>query len=154
MIDTDTADITLEDAARLLGKSQRTVYRYAEQGRLTTHDTPAGKLFDRSQVEALAHELNVTPATVHPATELVPLSDMLSELHRKDADLAAAYERLQAAAHENGRLRERLEMQQKALTDADMTRQRLTAAEAQLERYKQEVERLRRRNFWQWLLGR
>jgi hypothetical protein len=45
-------------------------------------------------------------------------------------------------------------MQQKALTDADTARQRLTTAEQERDRYKAEVERLHRRNFWQWLLGR
>ena len=155
MTDTDTSHlITVDDAARLLGKSQRTVYRYAEQGRLRTHDTPHGKLFERAQVAALAAELNITPAPIQPAAELVPLSDMLSELHRKDDQLADANQRLQQAALEIRRLRERLDTQQRALTDADMARQRLTAAEAERDRLKQEVERLRRRNFWQWLLGR
>jgi excisionase family DNA binding protein len=161
MTDTDTAYITLEDAARLLGKSQRTVYRYAEQGRLATHDTPAGKLFDRSQVEALAHELNVTPTPIQPSTELVPLSDMLSALERerertqeKERIVNQLMVRISDMREEIGRLQERTETQQKALTDADMARQRLTVAEDELQRYKQEIERLRKRTFLQWLLGR
>ncbi len=143
MTSSDAQLITVEDAARLLGKSQRTVYRYAEQGRLVVHDTPHGKLFERGAVEALAAELNITPQLVQPVTELVPLSDMLAELHRKDDQLAAAHEKLQAAAHENGRLRERLDMQQRALTDADMTRQRVIDLERQNAQLQAELEAAR-----------
>ena len=150
MTDTDNEYITVDDAARILGKSQRTIYRYAEQGRLTTHDTPGGKLFLRAQIDTLASELNVTPQPVQPVTELVPLSDMLSALERerertqdKERMINQLMVRVSDLREEIGRLQERTETQQKALTDADMARQRLTMAEAELEKYKQEVERLR-----------
>jgi hypothetical protein len=68
---------------------------------------------------------------------------MLAELHRKDDQLAAAHEKLQAAAHENGRLRERLDMQQRALTDADMTRQRVIDLERQNAQLQAELEAAR-----------
>jgi excisionase family DNA binding protein len=154
MTDNDTNYITLEDAARLLGKSQRTVYRYAEQGRLNTHDTPAGKLFERSQVETLAAELNVTPQPVQPVTELVPLSDMLAALERerertqdKERMINQLMVRISDLREEIGRLEERTETQQRALTDLDMARQRAIALEqlnaelqAQLEAAKQPTQ--------------
>ncbi len=140
MTDTDNEYITIDNAARMLGKSQRTVYRYAEQGRLTTHDTPNGKLFERVQVDALAAELHITPQPVQPTTELVPVSDMLAELHRKDDALAEAHERLQRAALEVGRLQGQIEAQQKALTDLDMARQRIIELERQNAQLRAELE--------------
>ncbi len=146
--------ISVEDAARLLGKPQRTVYRSAEQGRLSTHDTPAGKLFERSQVEALAIELNVTPQPVQPVTELVPLSDMLSALERerertqdKERMINQLMVRISDLREEIGRLQERTETQQRALTNLDMARQRVIELEqlnaqlqAQLEPAKQPTQ--------------
>ncbi len=140
----DTAYISIEDAARLLGKSQRTVYRYAEQGRLSAHDTPHGKVFDRANVEALAAELSVTPQPVQPAAELVPLSDMLSELHRKDDQLENKERVINQLMLRVGELQNELKHQQYLLKDADTTRQRLTTAE---------VERDRRKKNWKLCAG-
>jgi hypothetical protein len=142
MTDAD-AYISAEDAARLLGKSERTVYRYGKDGRIGVRDTPSGKLFHRGDVAQLARELNIEPATVEPKAELVPVGEMLAYLQQQSERHAETERMLNQAMLEIGKLQERVDQQQRLLTDLDMTRQRLAEVEAERDALQRELEQVR-----------
>ncbi len=115
MTDAD-AYITAEDAARLLGRSERTVYRYARQGRIRDRETAGSKLFHRGDVEALAGELHIEPQPVQPKAELVPVGEMMAYLQQQSERHAETERLLNQAMREIGKLQERVETQQRLLT--------------------------------------
>lgn len=56
-----TTEITPREAAEILGVSGRTLFRYAQEGRLTVRRTLGGhRRYDRAEIEALR-------ATMDPA---------------------------------------------------------------------------------------
>ncbi len=146
------------EAAALLHRSERQVRRYARTCPAMTHEIAGVRMYLRREVEALAAELREKDRTRPARSELVPVGDVLEHLARKDDEIRDLNERLQRAMLEIGRLQAQNEAQQRLLRDEghDRTEPDTSnpATEADVERYKQEVERLRRRNFWQWLLGR
>jgi hypothetical protein len=103
---------------RALGVPIRTIERWAHEGRVRTRPSPTrrrAKLYHRGDVERLAVSHVAPPETPTPTAELVPLSDMLAALHRKDDQLSEANDKLNRAMLEVGRLQGQLEAQQKLL---------------------------------------
>jgi exonuclease VII small subunit len=124
MSDIDDAYLPPTYLSRTLRLPLRTIVRWAREGRVRTRPSPTrqrAKLYHRGDVERLAisHVAPpLEPPTPAPTAELVPLSDMLAQLNRKDDQLAEANAQLQRAAVEIGRLQERVDQQQKLLESA------------------------------------
>ncbi len=135
MSDSDNSYIMVEQAAKLLGRSTHTVYRYGRQGRIRERETAGGKLFHRGDVEALAAELGIADQPRQPKAELVPVGEMLRHIQQLEAQLAQAM-------HEAGRLQGILEQQQQRLVGAAAERQRLLDIEAECDKLRKEVEQL------------
>jgi chromosome segregation ATPase len=163
--------ISEAEAASILHRSERQVRRYARTEKVMSEEIAGVRMYLRRDVEALAAELRERDRTRPARSELVPMGDVLEHLARKDDEIRDLNERLQRAMLEIGRLQGQNEAQQRLLTtgDSDQTRpeddrtgpnmaghgqEQVRVLEAERDRYKAEVERLRRRNFWQWLLGR
>ena len=102
-----------EDAAAQLGISERSIQRYAGEGRgkIRTRKYQGSKRYWYyvPDVEALAEELGVArrppQAARPPKPELVPAGELLGYLRQKDEELRAAQSQLQAAALELGQTR-------------------------------------------------
>ncbi len=143
----DTPDEYLPPTAlsRALGVPIRTLVRWAREGRVHTRPSPTrrrAKLYHRGDVERLSASHVAPPPEPQPqppTAELIPLSDMLAALNRKDDQLAEANAQLQRAALEIGSLRSQLEAHQKLLEDRE---QQQAAAEAERDRLQHAIERL------------
>jgi hypothetical protein len=102
-----------EEAAARLGISERSIQRYAGEGRgkIRTRKYQGSNRYwyYRPDVEVLAEELGVArrPPSVpkQPKQELIPAGEMLGYLRQRDEQLAEAQQALQAAALELGQAR-------------------------------------------------
>ncbi len=156
--------ISEAEAAAILHRSDRQVRRYARTDKVMSEEIGGVRMYLRRDVEALASELRERDRTRPTKSELVPMGDVLEHMARKDDEIRDLNERLQRAMLEIGRLQGQNEAQQNLLTAGDNDRTRpnttghdqkqLTALEAERDRYKAEVDQLRKRTFLQWLLGR
>lgn len=81
--------ITVQDAARILRRSPRSVHSYAEAGQLQVKAVGRRHLFLRAEVEALAARLPADDTPVEQAVEVsaATLAPMMSALHAEIDDL-------------------------------------------------------------------
>jgi hypothetical protein len=136
--------IRADEAAKLLGLSERSALRYASgpAARIRTSKRTGSKRLWlwRPDVEALAEELGIAkrapdlPAI--PKPELVPAGELLNYLRERDNQLAEAQRQLQAAALELGQVR--AEVARRQLVD-----ERLLQVVAERDEVQRQIARLR-----------
>jgi Helix-turn-helix domain len=94
--------ITVQDAARILRRSPRSVHTYAEAGRLQVQTRGRRHLFLQAEVETLAASLPADDAPVEQAVDLpAPLAPdtlvlMIRELHAEVGDQRQQLSRLES----------------------------------------------------------
>ena len=143
---TDDEWLPVEVVANRLKLSVRQATRY--QTRVRTKRAGRRILFHPEDVEMLATEIGVEyRPPVPPRAELMPAGEVLQTFERQQ-------ERLAALERERGRLEGMLQTQQRLLEDADETRRQLEASRAERDRLQAELDKLRRRSWWQRLLDR
>ncbi len=114
----DEAYIGVIEAAEILRMTERQVNRYGHEGKLQTRKAGRRVLYLKTDVEALATELDVNnrPAQKSQSTALVPAGEMLEYIRERDRKLEEVQQQLINAAVEVTRLRTQLE-QQKQLSE-------------------------------------
>lgn len=133
-----------EDAARLLGISERSIQRYAGEGRgkikVRKYQGSKRYWYFKPDVERLADEMRPgrRPPEVPkpPKPELVPAGEMLGYLRQRDEALEAAQRQLQAAALELGQAR--AELARRQLVD-----EQLQQVAAERDEVRKQIARLR-----------
>lgn len=127
--------LTIQEAARHLSVSERTVYRRADRGLLQRRTHPDGRVEVWVTDAPLTEVSDVSPDTVSQERAVI-LVDRVSaavsrQLESLTVEIAASRERVEVLARENGALTERLAGLQRELTAvrqmSDDDRQRLTA---------------------------
>ncbi len=126
--------IEVDEAAQILRITPRQVNRYGNDGRIRTKRAGRRVFYLRTDVEALAEELDVDhrPSPKSPKAELVPVGEMLEYLRDRDQKVDELQGKLVAAAAEVGRLTGIIEQQKQLMEDRDNLLQRITQLEAQL----------------------
>jgi hypothetical protein len=132
-----------EDAAAALGISERSIQRYAGEGRgkirVRKYQGSKRYWYLRADVERLAEEMRPgkRPPDVPrpPRQEMVPAGQMLEYLRQRDEELREAQHQLQAAALELGQAR--AELQRRALVD-----EQLQAVSAERDEVRAQINRL------------
>lgn len=126
---------SIQEAARHLSVSERTVYRRADRGQLRRRTLPDGRV---EVMVPLTRRPDVSdvPSDIDSQERAVTLVDRVSaavsrQLESLTVELAASRERIEVLARENGTLGERVLGLERELTDvrqvADSDRQRLTS---------------------------
>lgn len=144
MTDDEQQWIRGEDAAALLGISERSIQRYAGEGRgkirVRKYQGSKRYWYYVPDVERLAEEMGVgrRPPSVPrpPKPELVPAGELLTYLRQKDEELRLAQAQLQAAALELGQ--SRAEAARRQLVD-----EQLQAVSAERDEVRRQITRLR-----------
>jgi septal ring factor EnvC (AmiA/AmiB activator) len=126
---------SIQDAARHLSVSERTVYRRADRRQLRRRTLSDGRV-EVFVPMTVPTDVSDIPSDIDSQERAVTLVDRVSaavsrQLESLTVELSASRERIEALARENGTLSERLLGLQRELTDvrqmADIDRQRLTA---------------------------
>ena len=130
----ETADyITVDEAAAILRLTHRQVNRYGSDGRIGTRKVGRRVLYLRTDVEALAEELDVEnrPAPKQAKAELIPMGDMLEYLRERDQRIEELQRQVLAAAVELTRAQSQLEQQKQLAEDRDVLLKRIAELETQ-----------------------
>jgi hypothetical protein len=127
-----------EDAAARLGISERSIQRYAGEGRgkirVRKYQGSNRYWYYLPDVERLAEEMGVAR---RPKPEVIPAAEMLGYLRQRDEQLAEAQRQLTAAALELGQAR--AEIARRQIVDGQ-----IHAVSAERDEMHRQITRLRR----------
>lgn len=164
MSQTDTIDVSVSEAANLLGITERSVWRRIRQGKLTSKLVSGKAILTLRQSDIVTRQTDRTTDTrdsqTDQPTDVSVISDPTIDGVRTIELVAEFAAKLEAATYRNGYLEAQLDAhkeQIKLLPDyqhrameAEVLRARVTELEAELDLHRQG----RWRQFWSWFTGR
>lgn len=164
MSQTDTIDVSVSEAANLLGITERSVWRRIRQGKLTSKLISGKAILTLRQSDIVTRQTDKTTDTrdsqTDQPTDVSVISASTIDGARTIELVAEFAAKLEAATYRNGYLEAQLDAhkeQIKLLPDyqhrameAEVLRARVTELEAELDLHRQG----RWRQFWSWFTGR
>lgn len=157
---TDAIDVSVSEAANLLGITERSVWRRIRQGKLSSKLIGGKAILTLRQSDIVTRQTDTKNSRTDQPTDVSVISSSSTDGAHTIELLAEFATKLEAATYRNGYLEAQLDAhkeqikllpdyQSKAM-EAELLRARVSELEAELESHRHG----RLRQFWSWFTGR